>query len=111
MQAGVGLLVTDVMPIFMIIAIDVVIIIHSFINCLIVICSPTVIFAIMREASSETYGPRVYFTSYKFQIYYFAIFYFSIYKPKNQKIFSFLVIYLCQISLLQITVKGLTTPS
>ena len=39
------------------------------INCSAVICSPTVIYAIMREATSETYGPRVYFTSYKFPIY------------------------------------------
>ena len=85
MQAGVGLLDTDVIPIFMIIALDIVIALRSSINCLAVICSPTVIFAIMREASSETYGPRVYFTSYKFRIYHFAIFYFSIYKPKTQK--------------------------
>ena len=26
-------------------------------------------YAILREATSETYGPRVYFTSYKFLIY------------------------------------------
>ena len=26
-------------------------------------------YAILREATSETYGPRVYFTSYKFPIY------------------------------------------
>ena len=31
------------------------------INCSAVICSPTVILAIMREATSETYAPRVYF--------------------------------------------------
>ena len=33
---------------------------RSSINCLAVICSPTVIHVIMREATSETYGPRVY---------------------------------------------------
>ena len=45
-----------------------------------------------REASSETYGPRVYFSSYKFPIYnfslrsaYFAIFYFPFHKPKIPK--------------------------
>ena len=27
-------------------------------------------YAILREATSETYGPRVYFTSYKFLIYF-----------------------------------------
>ena len=34
------------------------------INFLIVICSPIVEFAILREATSETYGPRVYLPSY-----------------------------------------------
>src|SRR5215216_3856133 len=70
------------MLIFMIIALDIVITLRFSINCSAVICSPTVIFSILREASSETYSPRVYFPSYKFPIYYFAIFYFPIYKPK-----------------------------
>ena len=70
MQVGVGLLVADVMPIFVIIALDVFIIMHYSINCLVVICSPTVIHAILREATSETYGCRVYFLSYKFPIYF-----------------------------------------
>src|SRR5215216_1890055 len=52
------------MPMFMIIALDIIITLHFPINCSAVICSPTVIFSIMREASSETYGPRVYFPSY-----------------------------------------------
>ena len=37
---------------------------HFSINCSAVICSPTVIHAIMREATSETYGPRVSFLLY-----------------------------------------------
>ena len=48
---------------------------------------------ILTEASSETYGPRVYFPSYKFPIYsfsfrftFFAIFYFPFHKPKIPKI-------------------------
>ena len=57
MQAGVGLLDTDVMPIFMIVALDIVIILRFSINFSAVICSPTVILSILREASSETYGP------------------------------------------------------
>ena len=69
MQNRFGLLDTDVMPIFMIIALDIIITMHYSINCSAVICSPTVIHAILREATSETYGPRVYFTSYKFSIY------------------------------------------
>ena len=114
MQAGVGLLDTEMMPIFMIIALDIVITLRLSINCSAVICSPTVLFAFMREASSETYGPRVYFPSYQFPIYnisfwftIFSIFYFTIYKPK---IFTLPFIYLYQISLLQVTVKGLKTP-
>ena len=117
MQNRFGLLDTDVMPIFMIIALDIVITFLFSINCSAVICSPTVLFAILREATSETYGPWVSFPSYKFSfrsyqfpIYYFAIFYFPIYKPKIPKIFTLSFIYLYQISLLQVTVKGLTTP-
>src|SRR6266496_4695160 len=110
MQAGVGVLDTDVMPILMIIALDIVITLRFSINCSVVICSPIVIFSILREASTETYGPRVYFPSYKFPIYYFAIFYFPIYKPKIPKIFTLPFIHLYQISLLQVTMKGLTTP-
>ena len=48
---------------------DILITMRFSINCSAVICSPIVIHAIMREATSETYGPRVYFTSYKFPIY------------------------------------------
>ena len=64
MQARVGLLVTDVMPIFKIIALDIIIIMRFSINCLAVICSTTIIYAISREATSETYGPRVSFPLY-----------------------------------------------
>jgi hypothetical protein len=53
----------------------------------------------MREASSETYGPRVYFPSYYFSIYYFAIFYFQIYIPKNPKnILSFVYLSLSDLT-------------
>ena len=95
MQNHFDLLDTDVMPIFMIIALDIFITLRFSINCSAVICSPTLIFSILREASSETYGPRVYFPSYKFPIYntsfrftLFAIFYFPIYKRKIAKIFT-----------------------
>ena len=93
MQNRFGLLDTDVMPIFMIIALDIVITLRFSINCSAVICSPTAIFSMLREASSETYGPRVYFPSYKFPIYnfsflftFFAIFYFPFHEPKIPKI-------------------------
>ena len=67
---SIGLLVSDVMPICMIIALDIVMTLRGSINCSTVICSPTVIFAILREASSEHYGPRVYSRPY-FQPYSF----------------------------------------
>ena len=50
--------------------IDIVMTLRGSINCSTVICSPTMIFAILREASSEHYGPRVYSTPY-FQPYTF----------------------------------------
>ena len=57
MQNRFGRLDMDVMPIFMIIALDIVITLRFSINCSVVICSPTVDYAILREATSETYGP------------------------------------------------------
>ena len=66
-------------------------------------------YAILREATSETYGPRVYLLSHKFPIYFYLHLYFSIYIIKIPNIFI-LSYYLYQISLLQVTVKGLTTP-
>ena len=56
-----------------------------------VICSPTVIYAILREATSETYGPRVYFTLYKFPIYSSSLlFIFQSIQQKIPKIFILL---------------------
>jgi len=49
---------------FLIIALDIVITLRFSINCWAVICSHTIIFAILREATSETYGPRVSFPLY-----------------------------------------------
>ena len=109
MQNRFGLLDTDVMPICIIIALDIVITMRFSINCSTVICSPTVLFSFKREASSETYGPRVYFPYYifrsinqKYQKYFAAIFLLFV--------LAIFYIYLYQISSLQITVKGLTTP-
>ena len=48
-------------------------------------------YAILREASSETYAPRVYLLSYLLSIYYlFCNIYFSIYTTKITKIFILL---------------------
>ena len=97
MQKHFDLLETDMMPIFMVIALDVFRIMHFSINYSAVICSPTVIHAILREVTSETYGPQVYFTSYKFPIYnssflfiLFCNLYFPIYTTKIPKIFILL---------------------
>ena len=81
------------------------------INCSALICSPTVIYAILREATSETPGlSYIILFSYQFAIsatFYFAIFTFQSIQQKYQKYLSY---YLHQISLLQVVVKGLTTP-
>ena len=62
----------------------------------------------MREATSETYGPRVYFTLYKFPIYNSSLlFFFQSIQQKYQKYLSY---YLYQISLFQVVGNGLTTP-
>ena len=42
----------------------------SSINCPTVICSPTVCYFFSREATSETYGPRVSFIMFTFAIYF-----------------------------------------
>ena len=89
---SIGLLVSDVMPICMIIALDIIMTLRDSINCSTVIRSPTVILAFMREASSEHYGRRLYFTSY-FQLYTFTLLHFP---PSDLT--------------LQLIVKGLTTP-
>ena len=89
---SIRLLVSDVMPICMIIAFDIVMTLRGSINCSTVICSPTVIFAILREASSEHYGPRAYSTPY-FQSYTFSLFHFPPSDPTLQSL-----------------LKGLTTP-
>ena len=89
---SIGLLVSDVMPICMIIALDIVMTLRGSINCSTVIRSPTVIFPIMREACGEHYGPRVYSTPY-FQPYTFTSLHFL---PSDLTLQSIL--------------KGLTTP-
>ena len=70
MQAGVGLLVMDVMPIYMIIprySHNYLLFYQLLDSNLFTHCNT---YAILREATSETYGPQVYFPSYKFPIYF-----------------------------------------
>ena len=110
MQAGVGLLVTDVMPIYMIMPRYS----HNYAQFCQLLNSNLFthrrILMLSREATSETYGPRVYLPSYYFPInllFLFCNLYFPIYTTKYQKYLSY---YLYQISLLHLAVKGLTTP-
>ena len=108
-----GPLVTDVMPIFIIIALDIFIILRFSINCSTVICLPIVYFLSREKPVVKPMAPGSIFHHIFFQIY----------KLKNPKmsfcnLFTFTLlyvlvifyIYLHQISTLQVTVKGLTTP-
>ena len=97
---------------------------RSAVNCSAVICSPTVIFSILREASSETYGPRVYFQSYNLLFFHHTSFWsiilvsyllslqsFTFYSinQKYQKYYFTVYPSLSDLTL-RITVKGLITP-
>ena len=117
MQNHFGLLEMDVMPIFMIIALFIVITLRFSINCSATICSLTVLFSILREASGETYDPGSIFHHISFQstilvsdLIFLQSFTFRSINQKYQKILTLSFIYLYQISLLQVTVKELTTP-
>ena len=109
MQAGVGLLVTDVMPIYMIMprySHNYALFYQLLDSNLFTHCNT---YAILRDATSETYGPGSIFYHISFQSTFICIFYFPIYIIKIPKVFI-LSYYLYQISLSQVTVKGLTTP-
>ena len=74
---------------------DILITMHFSINCSTVICSPIVIHAILREATSQTYGPRVSFLLYSISFIIasrlvFCNLYFPIYTTKIPKIFTLL---------------------
>ena len=71
MQAGVGVLVADVMPIYMIMPrySHNYALFYQFLDSNLFAHHNT--YAILREATSETYGPRVYLLSYVFSIYFY----------------------------------------
>ena len=90
-------------------ALDIVITLRFYINCSAVICSRIVIFSILREASSETYGPLVYLLSYLLPNYFYLHLYFLHLYYKIPKIYlSYHTI--SMISLSQAAMKGLSTP-
>ena len=93
MQNRFGLLVTDVMPIYMIMPryshnyalfyqlLDNNLFTHRNTN------------AILREATSETYGSRVYFPSYKFPIYFILqSLLFNLYHKNTKNIYLIIII-------------------
>ena len=99
MQAGVGLLVTDMMPIFMIMPRYS----HNYAQFYQLLDSNSFThrntYAILREATSETYGPRVYLLSYKFPLYFILQSLLSIYIIKIPKIFILLLSSLSDLTL------------
>ena len=101
MHASVDLLDTNVMPIFIITTLDIIITLCFYINCSIVICSPIVLFAFMREVSSETYGLQVYLPLYIFR---------SIYQ-KYQKFLAAIYLLLRFSNLLYLYLSDLTFAS
>ena len=95
MQAGVGLLVSDVMPIYMIIPRYS----HNYAQFCQLLNSNLFthhrILMLSREATSETYGPQVYYHHINLHHFNLALlfcfaFYFSIYTTKIPKIFILL---------------------
>jgi hypothetical protein len=74
---NIGLLILDVMPIYMIIALDIVIIICSSINFPTVMCLPTVCYICSREKPLvKTMAPGVYFIIFAKILSYLAAIYF-----------------------------------
>ena len=109
MQNCFGLLVTDVMPICMIIPrySHNYSLFYQLLDCNLFTHRNS--YAISREASSETYGPGVYLLSYLLPIYFYLHLYFCIYITKYQK-----YIYLIILSLLDLTLvsdrEGIDNP-
>ena len=90
MQNRFGLLVVDVMPIYMTMprySHNYALFYQLLDSNLFTHCNT---YAILREATSETYGPRVYIPSYKFPIYFILQSLLSIYIIKIPKIFILL---------------------
>ena len=99
MQNCFGLLVADVMPIYMIMP-------RYFHNYAVFyqlldsnLFTHRNTYAMLREATSETYGPRVYILSYKFPIYFILQSLLSIYIIKIPKILILLLLSLSDLTL------------
>src|SRR3989337_2146047 len=94
MQAGVGLLILDVMPIYMIIALDIVMIIASSINCPTVICLPTVCYFSREKplVKSTAPGSLLYYICLR-DLFLFA-FIFRSNNPKIQKYLATIIYFI-----------------
>ena len=99
MQNCFGLLVVDVMPIYMIMprySHNYSLFYQLLDSNLFTHCNT---YAILREATSETSGPRVYLLSYKFPIYFILQYLLSIYIIKIPKIFILLLLSLSNLTI------------
>ena len=109
MQNRFGLLVTDVMPIYMIMPRYS----HNYAQFYQLLDSNLFThrntYAILREATSETYGTWVYFPSYKFPIYFILQSLLSIYIIKIPKIFILLSSSLSDLTLASVH-EGIDNP-
>ena len=99
MQNRFGILVTDVMPLYMIMPrySNNYSLFYQLLDSNLFTHRNT--YAILREATSETYGPWVYSPSYKFPIYFILQSLLSIYIIKIEKIFILLLLSLSDLTL------------
>ena len=110
MRNRLDLLVTDVMPIYMIMPRYS----HNYAQFCQLLNSNLFThrntYAILREATSETYASRVYLLSYKLSIYFYLHIYFLHLYYKIPKIYLSYHIISIRSHFSQVAVKGLTTP-
>ena len=98
MQNRFGLLVADVMPIYMIMprySHNYALFYQLLDSNLFTHCNT---YAILREATSETYGPRVYLLSYKLSIYFYLPLYFFHLYYKIPKIYLLIILSLSDLT-------------
>ena len=122
MQNRFGLLDMDVMPIFMIIALDIIMIIWSSINFPTVICLPTVCYLSWEKPLEKSTAPGSSFSCICFAIYFICSFYSDLLNQKYKNtVLHFILFAIYLFNLLQLypihapiwgvlTRKGLTTP-
>ena len=94
MQAGVGLLVADMMPIYMIIALDIVMIIRFSINCPTVICLPIVRYFSREKLLVKSTALRSILYHIFFEIYFYLLLFSDLlFQNPKHTLLQFFVIY------------------